>query len=778
MSRVEPRRPLYRHASQFARAIGLATVVLVASPAVGRSTTTAWLAPIDGSFEDPARWSNGLPWLANSVQFGVAPGGPFTITLSASHSVGSVTVKSQSFTLQGVAPDGAPSPSLWTGLHVGGANAPQLTLRDCTITCPNSVVIGENGGEGELRIGDGATLDALNSVIVGYSPTYGLLELEPHATFNAKYFYCNQTTRWIIDGADACFVHATSKATFTGTIRIAFGPSGPPRPGTVVTLATNPGGCAVIPGTVIVESSEPVDGIVAIENDQLVYRQLLAPAQLALDVPPMPTAGYPARISVSGVADGHVVDLSRQAVLSSSNRRVLEVVGPDRVVAVAPGRATLTATLGSSSASVPVTVGDAPTPFDAADAGVCVGSKIWGMSEDGRFVLFTATGASGHRDLFVRDLETGALDALNEGPNGEPSSGDCDVPSISGDGRFVAFRTYAPEVIGVANVLVIRDRATGAADYAVKKPDGTPVQGSSPTLSYDGRYVLFLSTDDLVPGLVPNVHVYMHDRLLGTITNVDVGPNGVAAIDGFGCSMSSDARFVTFQADIEIAPKEYATGLCVRDLVLGTTTFESAEGFGGDYGAGISDDGRYLAYFVPLGSGDVGVTLRDRVAGTSTIIASLGFKPELALSMSANGRYVGYHLYHVEACGGVALSASQDPWRYDVVLGTWQRIDQRIGGEAQGESYGPIAFSADGRFCAFATQGDDLLPVDAPCAHVLRRRFGPANGADINGDGTVDASDLALLVAAWGTGDASADLDGDGIVGAADLATLLGAWTR
>ena len=47
-------------------------------------------------------------------------------------------------------------------------------------------------------------------------------------------------------------------------------------------------------------------------------------------------------------------------------------------------------------------------------------------------------------------------------------------------------------------------------------------------------------------------------------------------------------------------------------------------------------------------------------------------------------------------------------------------------------------------------------------------------GPDLDGNGVVDAGDLAILLGAWGT--AGADLDGDGVTGAADLAILLGAW--
>jgi hypothetical protein len=54
---------------------------------------------------------------------------------------------------------------------------------------------------------------------------------------------------------------------------------------------------------------------------------------------------------------------------------------------------------------------------------------------------------------------------------------------------------------------------------------------------------------------------------------------------------------------------------------------------------------------------------------------------------------------------------------------------------------------------------------------------GPANPADINGDGAVNAQDLALLLNAWGTANAAADVDHDGIVNAIDLAAVLGSWT-
>ena len=54
---------------------------------------------------------------------------------------------------------------------------------------------------------------------------------------------------------------------------------------------------------------------------------------------------------------------------------------------------------------------------------------------------------------------------------------------------------------------------------------------------------------------------------------------------------------------------------------------------------------------------------------------------------------------------------------------------------------------------------------------------GPACPADLNGDGNVEAADLAQLLGSWGSCDGCpADFDNDGTVGASDLAFLLGSW--
>ena len=65
-----------------------------------------------------------------------------------------------------------------------------------------------------------------------------------------------------------------------------------------------------------------------------------------------------------------------------------------------------------------------------------------------------------------------------------------------------------------------------------------------------------------------------------------------------------------------------------------------------------------------------------------------------------------------------------------------------------------------------------LQPMGYSAQHVKLS----AKTEDVNGDGTVDASDLSMILSAWGNGDAFRDTNGDGMVDAQDLAKVMSAW--
>ncbi len=97
---------------------------------------------------------------------------------------------------------------------------------------------------------------------------------------------------------------------------------------------------------------------------------------------------------------------------------------------------------------------------------------------------------------------------------------------------------------------------------------------------------------------------------------------------------------------------------------------------------------------------------------------------------------------------------------------------QSVGsGFPTGTAVSDILFGACGELYVSIQSQDKILVVEGPdCA------CGEVQGPDVNGDGAVNASDLATLLGAWGTDDCESDVTGDGVVNALDLAVLLGAW--
>ncbi len=87
------------------------------------------------------------------------------------------------------------------------------------------------------------------------------------------------------------------------------------------------------------------------------------------------------------------------------------------------------------------------------------------------------------------------------------------------------------------------------------------------------------------------------------------------------------------------------------------------------------------------------------------------------------------------------------------------------------EDMGVITFYAAGNAINnnFANSGDIIYLTSVSAA------FQPC-AADLDADGAIGASDLALILGSWGQSSSAADLDHDGVVGASDLAIALGSW--
>lgn len=186
---------------------------------------------------------------------------------------------------------------------------------------------------------------------------------------------------------------------------------------------------------------------------------------------------------------------------------------------------------------------DLPMPFESGYAPA--------LSADGRTVAFTVDDTdhttTGAQAVYVRDLRARRTERVSFPVDGEEGFRGFRAPTISADGRTVAYQTvHGTPPRGDWADLYVHDRDTGGETQADTTYDGSPADGAAtgPLLSADGTTLVFDSgASNLVPGRDPNdsVNPFVRDLRTGRVTRVDAalpGPQGVLSVDG----VSADGR--------------------------------------------------------------------------------------------------------------------------------------------------------------------------------------------------------------------------------------------
>ena len=302
------------------------------------------------------------------------------------------------------------------------------------------------------------------------------------------------------------------------------------------------------------------------------------------------------------------------------------------------------------------------------------------MSDDGRFVAFASAAnnlvagdANGSRDVFVHDRQTGATTLASVPLAGGFGNSDSFSPTISADGRFVAFLSTASNLVpGDANGRIdvfVRDRQTGATARVSVSSAGAEGDADcvfAPAIRADGRFVAFTTAaTNLVPGDTNGVtDVFVHDRASGQTRRVSVSSAGAQgnAASGRGPSLSDDGRVVAFTSSATNLVAGDGNGVedaFVRDLQTGVTARVSlasggGEGNGPSGDPSISADGRFVAFsssasnLIPNDTNGVpDIFSHDRLSGI-TLRASVhsnnaeGNGASVLPSLSPDGRYVAF----------------------------------------------------------------------------------------------------------------------------------------
>jgi cysteine-rich repeat protein len=387
------------------------------------------------------------------------------------------------------------------------------------------------------------------------------------------------------------------------------------------------------------------------------------------------------------------------------------------------------------------------------------GSDQCVLSASGRFVAF-GTGATnldsggivscdgsppgGCYDIVVRDRVAGTTTRASLDAGGGEADARSLHPSLSADGRFVAFSSVATDFAvgdanGVSDVFV-RDRCLAEGSFV---PDCTPrtvrvsiatngsdltFQGNPrpsefPALSADGRFVTFTTA---------NLGVLVHDR--------DADEDG---------AFDEPGGFTTEVVSVD------RTGLPTAVAQLSS----------------ISGDGRFVAFESPadtLVPGDTNVEfdvfVRDRLLGTTerVSVASDGSQASLVSAgpfLSQDGRYVTFWSRAPELVASdtnvcipdFGLGSCQDVFVHDRVTGATRRVSVSTDGDQGDEKSHAPSLSPDGRFVVFESLASSLVAGDAFTKDVFVRGPDTNPVADRSGDAVADDTLLRVADASGGT---------------------------
>ncbi|SDY85443.1 cell wall-binding repeat-containing protein [Herbiconiux ginsengi] len=382
------------------------------------------------------------------------------------------------------------------------------------------------------------------------------------------------------------------------------------------------------------------------------------------------------------------------------------------------------------------------------------------VSADGRFVAFTSAARNltnlpvppSKSQVYVRDVTSGqtvlvSVDAAGKA-GGDGHSYD---PSISDDGRYVAFTSYATDLdASVAfdghSQIHLRDLMTGTTQLVSRNVAGTAAgiyNSFDPALSGDGSRLAFGSVaTNLLPGTSVDVsQIFGAEMKSGAMTVVRIlsvrdatlsSPGQIGNDDSYSPSLSRDGNVVAFSSQSTNLSSNAVSGtvsqIFLHAIDSGSTGLvsvatDSASGGNGDSNRPVvSADGRRIAYdskagnLSPksVGTVDEQVYLRDTTAIPSELVSVNQFGDKaasgqsLSASLSDDGQRVAFVSYAKDLVRADTRGVRQVYWR-DVRLGVTGLVSATVADPLRGSGGsggGYPSISGDGRLVAFSAVRD------------------------------------------------------------------------
>lgn len=348
---------------------------------------------------------------------------------------------------------------------------------------------------------------------------------------------------------------------------------------------------------------------------------------------------------------------------------------------------------------------------------------------------------AGVSDIFIHDRTTGKTRRLTRGFDGSEANVDSFSPVISANGRYVAFVSHArnlvPDDTNEVEDIFVLDRGTGITTRISLRSNGRQANGrsDSPAISSDGRFVAFRSAaSNLVKGDTNGVaDVFVHDRGTGRTARVSVRSNGAQANDGsHEPDISADGRFVVFRSNASDLVKGDTNGkedIFVHDRRTGITTRASLRSSGAQANDDsespiVSADGRIVVFESEAtnlirgdSNGFVDVFVHDRVTGRTRRISrhsdgTAGNGSSSSARTSADGRFVAFRSNATNLVGNDA-NGKADVFIHDRATGRTRLVSRAWDGQPSDGHSWTSAIDPYGRFVVFESEATNLVDGDA-----------------------------------------------------------------
>lgn len=369
------------------------------------------------------------------------------------------------------------------------------------------------------------------------------------------------------------------------------------------------------------------------------------------------------------------------------------------------------------------------------------------ISHDGNWVAFESgatnlvTGDTNVAyDIYLWSRAAGQIVRASISTTGQQANQGCFDPSISGDGRYVVYHSYASTLVpGDTNNyedVFLYDRVLSITTRVSVGPSGEQASngGEAPAICASGSSVVFVSgSSNLVSGDTNGQRdVFVKDVMTGALERVSVGTGGVQANAASAAPRPDQAaRVVVFQSTATNLVPNDTNGqqdVFAHDRVTGVTTRVSVSTSGGQAN-GVSDhpaisaDGRYVAFRSNannLVAGDTNnaydVFLHDRSTATTRRISVSttgvqGTSGSERPSLSSDGRYVAFVSYASELVAG-DTNSSGDVFVHDAQTGVTSLESRATTGVSGNRSSTWPSIDGAGAYVAFDSNASNLVPAD------------------------------------------------------------------